>query len=584
MKRDKIGIPLARLPESSLNMVSTLIAAKLDDPINKWKMDPVKFVASVLHWRFPQVLLAILYHILDCVRNKRNIRIVLIGPRGGGKTVILSIVEYLLSLLYNYDFLNLAGSLSQAKIIHAYQQEFYKKTDFKNVKNDSIFQTVFTTGAWISCVASSSTQVRGKHPGGSNLRMGNTSGKDSRYKNKDDIDFDQLVPYWDDVQVPEPGKVDDSGRRGTRGGGLVIDEECEADPEVVRDALPMVNSAFPSVIIRASTFHELNGTFQDIVDHAEERGYTLFKWDIFDVMMACDRDCSTCFDEFAKDSVQDVVDPDTGQVVTQILKKAYCGGKAKFNVNGFIRPEEIFNLWIECGQDKEWFEVEFMGRRPSARETKLAPYVESIFVDEDITIEKDCPVSGGIDWGMQAGHKIYIAAPTGVGGPKYLIVTQSLAGKPCDIVCDEVEKQDLKRFEKCVIYTDGENVYNNDRLHLVNHPDGSPLKVFPTNFAQNKRALLFPNLLSHVQNEMFLIPRSVNGARFPERTIRNLKRKMKKYRLEPRGMRKMEGMDEIDGIMLALSHWGNAKRKTGTYGKMPEILTGGRAITNFGGL
>jgi len=582
-KREKIAIPLSKLPKSSTEMISRLLSLSVNDPINDWRLKPMDFIENELGWRFPPKIMEWFEYLFHAIKTKSNIRIVIIGPRGGGKTAGFGMAEYVLSFLYDFDFLNLAGSLNQAKVIHAYQSEFMEKTDFKNVKSDGILQTVFVSGAWLSCVACSSTEARSKHPGGTNIKTGDKGGHNPALMSSRK-EYDQNVPEWDYVQMPTPGKYDAGGKRVARGGGLVVDEECEADPDVVKSALPIVNSAMPSIIMRGSTFHELDGSFQDVVDHAEERGYKLFSWDIFDVMQSCPYDCKECYPEFSQDAYEEIIDPDTGKLITRNLRKAYCGGKAKNNPNGFIRAEEIFQVWIECGFDKEWFEVEYMGRRPSAKETKLAPYADIIFTDENIIITPDMPAAMGIDWGMEAGHKVIIAAPKGIEGNRYLVLTESLANKSCSDICKDIENKHLKNHKSLNFYADAENAYNNDDLKALRQHDNTPIRFSSVQFATTKRSMLFPNLLAHMQSRTLIIPRAINGFQFPARTIKNLKRKLKRYRLEPRGVRKMQGMDEIDALMLALSHWGGVKRVDTKYRINVPVITGGHKMTNFGNL
>jgi hypothetical protein len=253
---------------------------------------------------------------------------VAVANRGGGKSQGVSFIETFLVFMLDYDALNLGGSELQADQVYQYIMGYIDMAeDFKTLVKGEALQskTETTNNAWIRVLTASSKSVRSPHAGGRK--------KDGRLA----------------------------------GGVLVIDEEAEAAPEIVRAALPTINTARPSVSIRCSTFHNMEGTFAEVVDNAEEMGYKMYKWDIFDVCEGCSCPPDKCESEekcFREDHIETFINPDTGQPEDRLLHKAYCGGRARYG-QGWIPIEEIEVLWKRMKRNHDTWEVEAMGSRPS---------------------------------------------------------------------------------------------------------------------------------------------------------------------------------------------------------------------------
>ena len=291
------------------------------------------------------------------------------APRGGGKSLGFSFIEWFMNFTRNFDWLNLGGSEMQARAVYNYLLQyvdidpdvkaFYPETLKSNTEN--------VDGAWISVLAASSKSIRSPHAGG--------------------------------IQI---GKAQMS-----RGGGLTIDEECEAEEEIVKGAIPTVNTADPSIILRGSTFHRLDGTFKALIDNHDEMGYSLYKWDCFDICKPCPYECKDCWPDFA----EDIYEGD------ELVHEAYCGGKAKHS-KGWMPIEEIYQAWRECMFSRDWFEVEMMGWRPSS----AGSVIRNMTKFNNTCIVKDWPyVSGAvsyvtIDWGMkgECAVQVWQEQPKGI--------------------------------------------------------------------------------------------------------------------------------------------------------------------------
>ena len=315
-------------------------------------------------------------------RKKQIMRAVVKACRGGGKTFsIASGVEFALFYFFDYDCVNLGGSKAQADKAYSAIQDIIQLPDVNPTIESSIqTRTKKKNGTWIAVLATSSTSVRSPHAG-------------------------------------NPGK----------GGLLFIDEECEIkDQTLVNSAKPVVNTADPSAIIRASTQHKLDDTFEELWNNAKKQGYTRFSWDAFDVCQHCTRKCWVSYDEDPKNGCHDGLRKDTYDNRGNLIRKGYCKGKAhhdgwiyecddkgewtkkydkvldwKDESEGWIQISEILQAFVE--NDSETFEVEYLGQK---RRRKGKVY-DSELIDEaceerlEITLRqfKQCHKSIGIDWG-----------------------------------------------------------------------------------------------------------------------------------------------------------------------------------------
>lgn len=309
--------------------------------------------------------------IRDLVEDVCTLRVksaVACASRGGGKSFGASFIEYFLWMILDFDALNLGGSELQADAVYQYMLNYLDDDPYWKtlIRGEPQREKTFTNeDSWVRVLAASQKSVRSPHAGG--LRK---------------------------------GKV--------RGGILVIDEEAEADAGIVEAALPTINTAKPSVSLRVSTFHNIGGSFQDVVDNHVEMGYKLYRWDIFDVCEGCDCTGDTCESTeacFREDHYEDYIDPDDGELKRKLVHRAYCNGRAKY-AQGWIPMEEIETLWRRMKRSHYRWEIEAMGNRPSSKD----------FVIRDITKFTDSltkkngselyvrgrPVTICVDWGTGA--------------------------------------------------------------------------------------------------------------------------------------------------------------------------------------
>lgn len=301
-----------------------------------------------------------------CTLSERNA--VAVANRGGGKSYGVSFIEFYLWMILDFDALNLGGSELQADQVYQYLLGYIESDPFwlTLLRSDPQRERTYKENdAWVRVLTASQKSVRSPHAGGFRKGM-------------------------------------------ERGGVLVIDEEAEAEKDIVEAALPTINTARPSVSLRVSTFHNLEGSFQEVVDNHEEMGYKLYKWDIFDVAERCDcvDTCQSAEPCFREDHYEDYIDPDTGELEKRLIHRAYCGGRAMY-ADGWIQMEEIITLWKRMRRNHSRWEVEAMGSRPSSAGFVIKDLLQFA---KNITQESGPqlyipgnPVTITVDWGTGNG-------------------------------------------------------------------------------------------------------------------------------------------------------------------------------------
>jgi hypothetical protein len=182
------------------------------------------------------------------------------GPRGGGKTRGFSILETI-SMVHKpgIEIVAIAGSEDQVRAGYAYvsgRRDSHGEDGLiynENIKHlisgdPSMARTVLTNGSKLEIrTGGSEKAVSGPHP--------------------------QL---------------------------LIIDELDHLDPVPFNTALqmPQSTSQYDSVTVMASSQYHSSGLLQNLIDNSEDKGISLYRFDIFDVMENCGRtyptQCQTC--------------------------------------------------------------------------------------------------------------------------------------------------------------------------------------------------------------------------------------------------------------------------------------------------
>ncbi len=318
---------------------------------------------------------------------------VVLAPRGGGKTFGAAMLAAAFFLFRDFDVGIVAGSETQALTLFSYISEWLELTE-----TDSLVESMKRSelrgvhGNRIVARTASARSIRGLHLG-----------------------------------------------RGKRGALLVIDEEAEADEDVVRAARYIVRTASPGVILRSSTYHKLTGSFARLVEDHKSQGYELYRWDSFDIARPCPYECKNC-------------------PVTEFSNQ-YCKGKAREG-GGWIGIDEIAGEWRDSS--RETFEVEVMGMRPASAGCVIDPQAIDRAVVKDQEMREGWKVCyGGIDWGFAGMTAVVVLGIS--GDVVHILHTEAFHRQGIDVIVERL-KALRQQFGLREIFADSSHPFENSRL------------------------------------------------------------------------------------------------------------------------
>lgn len=334
--------------------------------------------------------------------------------------------------------------------------------------------------------------------------------------------------------------------RGKHPDDLLSDETCETSDELIHAALPMVDSSQRPLVIMASTFHKIFGIFQETWDSAEERGYLRIQWDIFDV-------CKT----FPADYWDQPHVKDVGGI--EKLKR-YAKGRTG-DPDGWVPIDNVLQAWKEKPTE-DWFEVEYLGSRPSAAGLVLKPEdVDRAMFDSEVDKRynyiKGATVILGIDWGFSS-----MTAVTEFMRHRDEVVVmlnnrnyhQTSSEKIIKDVVEQVKKKGI-RF----IYADSAGKFENFALQNALAKENVACAVIEVVFSKEKEGML-GNLRAHFEQGKIKIPRKV--WRIDEDGALTLQSNLeaywqyKRYRYQEGTDKPIKKDDHIpDSTMCALQHF-----------------------------
>jgi hypothetical protein len=418
-------------------------------------------------------------------------RIIIKAPRGGGKSKLLGVAGFDLWYLKHRSVVNMGGSLVQAEVVYDY---FTDCCDIHPSINSGILggergitmsETCALEGNKFSCVTASPKQVRGKHP---------------------------------DV--------------------LLSDETCETSDELIDSATPMVNDSQNPLIVMASTFHKIFGRFAEIWDNAEQRGYHRIQWDIFDVALPFPADYwETGITKDGK-RVKDI------QGIERL--KAHAGGRTG-DPDGWVTIEAVVQAWREKPTEN-WFEVEYLGTRPSAAGLVLKPEdVDRSRYDDDSSsvynYRQGTTCVLGIDWGFSSMTAV-AELMQHLDDVVVLIDNKNYHQDPAEeIIADVVKKVRLHGIR--FIYADSAGKFENVALQNALNKEKLPCKVIEVVFSKEKEGML-GNLRAHFEQAKFKMAKRFLDAFY----------QLKNYRYAPGTDKVVKKDDHIpDAIQCGLQHF-----------------------------
>lgn len=323
--------------------------------------------------------------------------------------------------------------------------------------------------------------------------------------------------------------------RGPHPDTLFIDEACETKDELILSALPMINTSQNPCVVMTSTFHKVFGFFQEVWDHAEEWGYCRISWDIFDVAMPFD--ANVWNDPTYKNEVADLD-----------MLKARAKGRTG-DPDGWVPIENIIQAWREKST-VDWFDVEYMGSRPSASGMVNDPEdVDACVVPSLVGWEykPGAVVAGGLDWGF-AGMTAFVEYMEHKDGIKVEIHNKTYTQTRSEVIIKDIVRE-VKEKKIRFIYADSSHQFENTDLQNALKKEFSrsdhSCTVVPVVFGKEKEMLL-GNYRAYFQRRKLRIPKASSVAIWQH----------KRYQYIDGTDTPKKKDDHIpDATMCALKHW-----------------------------
>ena len=399
----------------------------------------------------------------------------------------------------------MGGSLVQAEVVYGYFTDYCAMdTSVESTIRGTVTRdsTASVQGNVFSCVTASPKQVRGKHP---------------------------------DV--------------------LMSDETCETSDELIDSALPMVNDSQHPLVIMASTFHKIFGRFAETWDNAEERGYLRIQWDIFDVALP-----------FSEDFWENGILSD-GRPVRRIngvdKLKAFAKGRTG-DPEGWVTIEAIVQAWREKPTEN-WFEVEYLGTRPSSQGLVLKPEdVDSAVFDDEVDTRYNYVVGAstviGIDWGFSSMTAVteYMRYQDEtvvlIDNKNYTQIRSE------EIIVDVVKM--VQAHNTRLVYADSAGKFENAALQAALAKAQTGCRVIEVVFSKEKDGMV-GNLRAHFEQQKIKLPERFKDAFF----------QFKNYRYQEGTDKPAKKDDHIpDSSMCALQHFilGKKVERLHDLGEVPK--------------
>lgn len=277
--------------------------------------------------------------------------------------------------------------------------------------------------------------------------------------------------------------------RGKHVAGFVADESCQEDPRVGKVLTAAIQGALSErnyTIVLLSTFHVPFGFFQDGWDQGEERGYTKYKWDVYDTMQQCTvgMEEATDGDPLAQAYCRQecpltevAIERDAEGIIVGEYYKG-CDGRARSSCGHLPRDAVIKAKLINAGTGV--WEVEFECQRPTTSGMVYDPVKVQAAVVPLESLPRPCGRirrALGVDWGTHA-----VAVLAEHHGP-YVAICEGrvFEGKSMsDLVKYAVQLRATHGNFR--VYPDAENKYGNIDL------TSAGFEVQPVAFGQMKEA------------------------------------------------------------------------------------------------
>jgi hypothetical protein len=444
-----------------LSKLKEVVAVHPFDPDhfrNNYKLKPITLVKTYqpkikwpkkFRWIFAQIWL-----------GKAGKKVIIGGPRGGGKSVLLGALGFCLWFLRKKSIVDMGGSLAQAKIVYSNFSSivFSDQNILDTCAKDPLMEsTASKAGNYFKAVPASPKSVRGPHP---------------------------------DV--------------------LMLDEACEAKDEIINDALPMVTSSDDPLTIITSTFHKVFGVYQEIWDNADELGFTRFKWNIFDV-------CKTFDPSIWKNPALIKLIPDLYK-----LEKLAAGNTG--DPEGWVRIENIISAWQGKPSIDWFLVEFMGSRPSASGLINDPEDVEACIFDEEIekqyTYVEGSMCVLGIDWGFSSMTAV-VEFMGYKDQKKIQLDCRTYSQVLSDTIIDDVVEI-VKAHNILYIYADSAGKFENAALQSKLKKERLKTKVIEVVFGSVKDEML-GNYRAHWQRRLLLIPKKHKTAKWQHKRYRYAK-------------------------------------------------------------
>ena len=246
---------------------------------------------------------------------------IIIANRNGGKTIIFASVEFVDAAKKGVETCHLAPIMAQSKRAYKYigKWSLNHEEDLKITKS-TITETIFSNGGFVEIITATPSGVNSPHP----------------HKTRAD-EFELL------------------------------------DDDVFQEALSMAKSSrgISAATQVATTRKYPSGNAQKMIESADERGFKIYKWCIFEVMTPCDCKGETCDEKYNKYFNYDR----NGKKITW---PQVCQGKAK-RCSGYFKFEDVIKKFRSLMW--EVFDAQWLCNKP-----ERAGVVYSMFSDDENVI------------------------------------------------------------------------------------------------------------------------------------------------------------------------------------------------------
>jgi hypothetical protein len=276
----------------------------------------------------------------------RILDMVLIGPRGGGKTLALAIIDHLLVAHFGIEIANVGAIEEQAKKCYSYFEKFCLLPQFRNmlVKPPMLSKTYLKNGGFLEIMPGTMNRVNSPHPNRAHL---------------------------DEIEL--------------------------MDPKIIEEAksMPQRQKGRPPATIWTSSRKKAFGPMEDLLLKAAETGMPVYKYCAFEIIENCPptrhregEGCKTCpLFTICKEKTRD-----------EFGKEVYKEGPGRASrAHGWLSIDDLIQKFMSM--DKGVFKAQWLSEKPETFGLAFPMFERSRHVIK-YKYDPVYPVVAGLDFGF----------------------------------------------------------------------------------------------------------------------------------------------------------------------------------------